>query len=264
MRGLWTRYPELPLVRLSPAMKRMCMLRGQLWRISALLAEDLVGRVLHQLTYLAPAGTSGYDKRITQAVIASYSGLSREVVNKTMRDFESRGLVRLEEDGVHVTGDFAATDFGALPREAETAVDATPAPLVEFADSTAFVERRFVGLLARPDTEIVRQPAQHQIARLQCLRIGREALGGLHQRLEFHRVVEGLEQHPEIVAAVVLVHGQGDGDKLTSHARMVASVNYRSKTHGLHRPTAPRLTRAPRETRTPWCARDSAVRRPAR
>jgi CRP-like cAMP-binding protein len=141
MRGLCTRYPEVALGLLSLAMKRMSMLRGQLRRISALPAEDLVRRVLHQLTYLAPAGTSGYDKRITQAVIASYSGLSREVVNKTMRDFESRGLVRREEDGVHVTGDFAATDFGAPPREAETAAKAAPAPLVEFADGTVFGER---------------------------------------------------------------------------------------------------------------------------
>jgi len=47
-------------------------------------------------------------------VIASYSGLSREVVNKTMRDMESRGLVRRDEHGVHVQPDFAATDFGGL------------------------------------------------------------------------------------------------------------------------------------------------------
>jgi CRP/FNR family transcriptional regulator, cyclic AMP receptor protein len=47
-------------------------------------------------------------------VIASYSGLSREVVNKTMRDLESRGLVRRDEHGVHVDADFAATDFGGL------------------------------------------------------------------------------------------------------------------------------------------------------
>lgn len=34
--------------------------------------------------------------------VASYSGLSREVVNKTIRDFESRGLVRRDVDGIHV------------------------------------------------------------------------------------------------------------------------------------------------------------------
>ncbi|MFM9923395.1 Crp/Fnr family transcriptional regulator [Variovorax sp. H27-G14] len=119
MRGLCTRHPEVALGLLRLAMKRTDMLRVQLKRVSGLSSEDLVRRVLHQLTHLAPAGAGGYDKRITQAVIASYSGLSREVVNKTMRDFESRGLVRREEDGVHVSADNSA-------------------PLLEFADSTVF------------------------------------------------------------------------------------------------------------------------------
>ncbi|MDQ0012916.1 CRP-like cAMP-binding protein [Variovorax boronicumulans] len=89
----------------------MSTLRGQFHRVSVLPAEDLALRVLQQLTRLAPAGQGGYDKRITQSVIASYSGLSREVVNKTMRDFELRGLVCREDDGVHVANDFATTDF---------------------------------------------------------------------------------------------------------------------------------------------------------
>jgi hypothetical protein len=95
-------------------MQRMGMLRGQLRRISSLSAEVLVSRVLYELTQLAPTGSGGYDKRITQAVIASYSGLSREVVNKTMRDMENRGLVWRDEHGIHVPPDFASTDFGDL------------------------------------------------------------------------------------------------------------------------------------------------------
>ncbi|MFM9926883.1 Crp/Fnr family transcriptional regulator [Variovorax sp. H27-G14] len=116
MRNLCAAYPSVALCLLGMALKRMASMRGQLQRISSLSSEDLVTRVLRQLTYLAPAGTgsSGYDKRITQSVIASYSGLSREVVNKTMRDLESRGLVRREEDGVHVSAEFASTDFTSL------------------------------------------------------------------------------------------------------------------------------------------------------
>jgi CRP/FNR family cyclic AMP-dependent transcriptional regulator len=112
MRTLCELHPEVVVNLLSTAMNRMSMMRGQLRRISSLSSEDLVGRVLHQLTQLAPAATGGYDKRITQAVIASYSGLSREVVNKTMRNMEGRGLVRRDEYGVHVPDEFAATDFG--------------------------------------------------------------------------------------------------------------------------------------------------------
>jgi len=111
MRKLCERHPQMALALLDIAMKRVSVMRGQLRRISALSSEDLVSRVLHQLTQLAPASTGGYDKRITQSVIASYSGLSREVVNKTMRDLESRGLVRRDDYAVHVPADFAATDF---------------------------------------------------------------------------------------------------------------------------------------------------------
>ncbi|WP_198083845.1 Crp/Fnr family transcriptional regulator [Variovorax sp. E3] len=114
VRKLCSVYPEVAIGLLGLAMKRMAVIRGQLRRISALSSEDLVSRVLHQLTQLAPAVTGGYDKRITQSVIASYSGLSREVVNKTMRDMENRGLVRRDEHGVHVAADFATTDFGGL------------------------------------------------------------------------------------------------------------------------------------------------------
>lgn len=111
MRNLCTRHPEVALGLLGLAMKRMSVLRSQFHRISVLPAEESVFRVLNQLTRLAPAGERGYDKRITQSVIASYAGLSREVVNKTMRDFEQRGLVRRDDDSIHVTHDFATTDF---------------------------------------------------------------------------------------------------------------------------------------------------------
>lgn len=114
VRELCSKHPEVALGLLELAMQRMGMLRGQLRRISSLSAEVLVSRVLYELTQLAPAGSGGYDKRITQAVIASYSGLSREVVNKTMRDMESRGLVWRDEHGIHVPPDFASTDFGSL------------------------------------------------------------------------------------------------------------------------------------------------------
>lgn len=107
IRGLCAIYPEVTIGLLEIAMKRITMIRGQLRRISSLSAENLVGRVLHELTQLAPAGSGGYDKRITQAVIASYSGLSREVVNKTMRDMEQRGLLRRDAHAVHVMHTFA-------------------------------------------------------------------------------------------------------------------------------------------------------------
>jgi CRP/FNR family cyclic AMP-dependent transcriptional regulator len=113
IRRLCETYPAVTLGLLGFAMKRLTMIRGQLRRISALSSEDLISRVLHQLTQLAPTSTGGYDKRITQTVIASYTGLSREVVNKTMRDLEERGLVRRDAHGLHVPAEFASTDFAS-------------------------------------------------------------------------------------------------------------------------------------------------------
>lgn len=102
LRELCAKHSEVALGLLGLAMNRMSGIRGQMRSVSELPTEDLVSRVLQQLTHLAPAGAGSYDRRITQSVIASYSGLSREVVNKTMRNLESRGLVRRDEDGIHV------------------------------------------------------------------------------------------------------------------------------------------------------------------
>ena len=83
--------------------------------------------MLRQLTQLARVREGGYDKRISQSMIASYSGLSREVVNKTMRDMESRGLVRRDNEAVYVTGEAAVTDFGVLMDGAALASSASRA-----------------------------------------------------------------------------------------------------------------------------------------
>ncbi len=104
-------HPELLLGLVKTAVNQTVMLRKQLRRVSCSASEALISRALHELTLLAPAGNSGYDKRITQSVIASYTGLSREQVNKTMREFESRGLVQKDEAGVHVPPGFACSDY---------------------------------------------------------------------------------------------------------------------------------------------------------
>lgn len=129
VRELCSKHPEIALGLVDLSMQRMGLLRRQLRRVSSLSAEALVSRVLHELTQLAPASSGGYDKRITQAVIASYSGLSREVVNKIMRDLESRGLVRRDGLGIHVPPDFASTDLGTLIPAAEAPpIDASVQP----------------------------------------------------------------------------------------------------------------------------------------
>lgn len=114
LRKICLSYPMVALGLFEHAQKRATVLRGQIKRIASASSERLIGGILHELTELAPAGDGRYDKRITQGVIASYSGLSREQVNKTMRVLESRGLVRKDELGVQVPDEFGTTDFGDL------------------------------------------------------------------------------------------------------------------------------------------------------
>lgn len=126
IRALCAKYPALPLGLLEVEARRIGMLRTQLRRVTTSSATKIVGRVLHELTQWAPAEGGGYDKRITQTIIASYSGISREMVNKTMKDMESRGLVTKDDQGVHVPESFASTDFDALPFEQEPAAEKPP------------------------------------------------------------------------------------------------------------------------------------------
>lgn len=114
IRGLLLKHPSLTLGLLEHVMGRTMTLRKQLGRLSLSSSEKLVSKILQELTQLAPVGEGGYDKRITQTVIASYSGLSREQVNKTMRDMEQRGLVRKDGSGVHVPPRFGDSDFSGL------------------------------------------------------------------------------------------------------------------------------------------------------
>jgi CRP/FNR family cyclic AMP-dependent transcriptional regulator len=115
MRALCERHHDIALNLLEGVASRMNVLRRQIRRVSSLSSEEMVGRVLHKMTQIAPAGHEVYDKRVTQGVIASYAGLSREVVNRTMREMERRGVLLRDAQGVHVPQEFAGTDFGEPP-----------------------------------------------------------------------------------------------------------------------------------------------------
>jgi len=124
VREICLKSPDFSIKLLQMVMKRIGSLRGQLRRVSAMNAEDIVRRVLHELTQLAPAEGGGFDRRISQGVIASYTGLSRSMVNRTMKDMEDRGLLERVNDGVRVDPGFAFTDFGSLrPADSSEAAD---------------------------------------------------------------------------------------------------------------------------------------------
>lgn len=100
--GMCHRHPSVAGRLIDIMLKRTSILRRQILRISSSSTEQLVQRTLHELTKLAPTDSGGYDKRITQSVIASFSGLSREKVNKTIRQMELRGLVHKDDCAVHI------------------------------------------------------------------------------------------------------------------------------------------------------------------
>lgn len=102
VRGLCTQYPSISMALVDISLERANMLRRQLRRRSTLSAEKMVARVLHELTQLAPQGTRAFSKRISQALIASYTGLSRGVVNKVINDLEQRGQLRRSGDSIQL------------------------------------------------------------------------------------------------------------------------------------------------------------------
>lgn len=132
IRALCAKYPALAMGLLELESRRIGALRTQLRRVTTSSATKIVERVLHELTQMAPAERGGYDKRITQTLIASYSGISREMVNKTMREMESQGLVTKDAQGVHVPPSFASTDFDdLLPGETGRNEPCAPPPMID-------------------------------------------------------------------------------------------------------------------------------------
>lgn len=113
VRALFTKHPTVLMGLLEYEAKRVEILRSRLGRAAMSSTEEIVGCVLHELTQLAPSRNGGYDKRITQAIIASYVGISRELVNKTMKDMEHRGLIIKDEHGVRVHSNFSFIDSSA-------------------------------------------------------------------------------------------------------------------------------------------------------
>ena len=109
------RHPSVASEFLRLVMNRIAKLRVHLQRISSLSSEPLITCVLHELTSLAPARKGGYDKRISQEVIASYAALSREIVNRTMRSLELRGLLWKDDHAVYLRTDASNAPRSSLP-----------------------------------------------------------------------------------------------------------------------------------------------------
>lgn len=80
---------------LADAMKRVQRLYANVAQVTttATAMELSVGRTLYELSTPADDGRNVVDKRISQREIAESLGLSREQVNRVLRQMEQRGLV---------------------------------------------------------------------------------------------------------------------------------------------------------------------------
>ncbi|WP_148188499.1 Crp/Fnr family transcriptional regulator, partial [Pseudomonas aeruginosa] len=100
MHTLLQKSPKSAILLLAEAIKRMNLVRTHFRQISSLTSSQRVWYGLCQLLSYAPTGEGGYDKRITQRVIASYLGLSRGVVNEgkaTVRDRRRSAAGRVKQ-----------------------------------------------------------------------------------------------------------------------------------------------------------------------
>lgn len=107
LKRLCEAYPPVALALMQIQGKQILSLRKQIRRRATLSAEQLVGRVLQELTELAPEGDRAFHRHVSQGVIASYAGLSRPLVNKVLRTLEDRGAVQRDGDVVRVLDDQA-------------------------------------------------------------------------------------------------------------------------------------------------------------
>lgn len=144
MRLLCARYPQLSMELLDSTLRQSAGVRKAFRKVMSSSTESIIANILHELQRLAPSASGGVDKRITQALIASYSGLSREQVNKTMRDLEARGLVKKDEHGMQVSESFGNTDFGSFDVPAPAPPPAEPPMLPDgFLDNLEPPSRRY-------------------------------------------------------------------------------------------------------------------------
>lgn len=115
LHDLMQRHPQVLMSLYSQKCEALMRQRRASARLITSSPEEAVGRALHELAVLiGEDGTRIMDKRVTQGVLASYLGLSREQVNKSIRVLEQQGLLAKRDEGYAIDDSFASTDLGKL------------------------------------------------------------------------------------------------------------------------------------------------------
>ncbi len=108
------RHPEVLVKFVELVHLRTQDLRVQLRRIHTQDSEVVIGRAMFELSGTTEDGTHVLSKRVTQVELANYAGVTREQVNKKMREFEAKGLIRRVDDGYELDEKFSHTNMLAM------------------------------------------------------------------------------------------------------------------------------------------------------
>ncbi len=114
LRNLMQAHAEVTSVFVDSCLDRVTKLRRQLRRMQQDSMDSSLGRTLYELSSRSPDGRRIVDKRITQATLADFVGLSREQVNKLMKSLREQGVLDKTEEGYVVSDVFQDTGLTPL------------------------------------------------------------------------------------------------------------------------------------------------------
>lgn len=104
-------YPHIGLSLLQVGIDRAQKLRRQLRRLKVEPVKTQVARAVYDAAQTTADGQRVLDKKITQSDLAEVTGLSREAVNKGLKQLSEAELLRKSERGLEVNPNLASTDF---------------------------------------------------------------------------------------------------------------------------------------------------------
>lgn len=111
LHSLVMQYPEIGPALVQAAVERSLKLRRQLRRLKVEPVRTQVARAVYDAGHTANDGQRVLDRRITQSDLAQVTGLSREAVNKGMRQLSDASLLRKSDRGLEIDKNFISTNY---------------------------------------------------------------------------------------------------------------------------------------------------------
>jgi CRP/FNR family transcriptional regulator, cyclic AMP receptor protein len=110
VQAIFRKYPQVGLLVLQASLNQVMKLRRQLRRLKVEPVRTQVARAMYESAEALPNGHRVLDRKITQSDIAEVTGLSREQVNKSVKQLSESQLVRRSGVGFEMGANLASTD----------------------------------------------------------------------------------------------------------------------------------------------------------